>query len=118
MPLLIDCLLQSGVFGCQKQKQLMDPSENLALMTSIVRPSLLQLAEVLELADYLLMFPPSLAPSLRLHNGDTTSSSCSTLSDEDSTPHVSRSNSYGRAENDATAAAVKAPDGSYDIYLR
>lgn len=40
---------------------------------------------------------------------NNTSSSCSTLSDEDSTPHVSRSNSYGRSED---------PDGSYDIYLR
>ncbi len=56
-------------------------------------------------------------------NNDTTSSSCSTLSDEDSTPHVSRSNSYGRSEGDvgngSAFSAAKAPhDGSYDIYLR
>lgn len=59
-------------------------------------------------------------------NNDTTSSSCSTLSDEDSTPHVSRSNSYGRSENDNTNGSfnnnVQTPppthDGSYDIYLR
>ena len=61
----------------------------------------------------------------RLHNGDTSSSSCSTLSDEDSTPHVSRSNSYGRSENDQQGQGQSqgqqgAPhDGSYDcIYLR
>ena len=57
----------------------------------------------------------------RLHNGDTSSSSCSTLSDEDSTPHVSRSNSYGRSENDQQGGHQGAPphDGSYDcIYLR
>jgi len=38
----------------------------------------------------------------RLHLHDDSSdesSSCSTLSDEDSTPHVSRSNSYGRSED-------------------
>ena len=33
----------------------------------------------------------------RLHSEDS-EDSCSTLSDEDSTPHVSRSNSYGRSE--------------------
>ena len=54
--------------------------------------------------------------NFRLHNGDTSSSSCSTLSDEDSTPHVSRSNSYGRSENDNGNGG--AHDGSYDIYLR
>ncbi|XP_059082791.1 uncharacterized protein LOC131880234 isoform X3 [Tigriopus californicus] len=54
------------------------------------------------------------------HTQDMTSSSCSTLSDEDSTPHVSRSNSYGKTEetNQGYASSTKITnDGSYDIYL-
>ena len=56
-------------------------------------------------------------------------SSCSTLSDEDPTPNVSRSNSYGRPEESPAALSVAPPpaaavrylndgSGAYDIYLR
>ena len=54
----------------------------------------------------------------RLHSEDS-DGSCSTLSDEDSTPHVSRSNSYGRSEensfNDSYGGGQE--DTTYDIYL-
>ena len=51
----------------------------------------------------------------RLNQDQTNnSSSCSTLSDEDSTPHVSRSNSYGKGEEDPNMTF----NGAYDIYLR
>jgi len=47
----------------------------------------------------------------RLHHSEESDESCSTLSDEDSTPHVSRSNSYGRSEENSFN------DTTYDIYL-
>jgi hypothetical protein len=47
------------------------------------------------------------------------SSSCSTLSDEDTTPHVSRTNSYGRAEDSSVTFTTRSfPNEAYDIYLR
>lgn len=62
-------------------------------------------------------------------NSEDSEESCSTLSDEDSTPHVSRSNSYGRNEDNSFAASGAAAgpadeelspaydDTTYDIYL-
>lgn len=54
-------------------------------------------------------------------NSEDSEDSCSTLSDEDSTPHVSRSNSYGRSEtNDNQQAGYNCSqqdDTTYDIYL-
>ena len=52
----------------------------------------------------------------RLNN--EASSSCSTLSDEDSTPLVSRSNSYGRQDESNQQQQQRLNDGAYDIYLR
>lgn len=57
----------------------------------------------------------------RLHSEDS-EDSCSTLSDEDSTPHVSRSNSYGRSEENSFANPDESfnkneEDTTYDIYL-
>ena len=57
----------------------------------------------------------------RLHSEDS-EDSCSTLSDEDSTPHVSRSNSYGRSETETGTGpgagySGQQDDTTYDIYL-
>ena len=54
----------------------------------------------------------------RLNSEDSDGDTCSTLSDEDSTPHVSRSNSYGRSEdNQTTGYSQVQDDTTYDIYL-
>lgn len=51
-------------------------------------------------------------------NSEDSDDTCSTLSDEDSTPHVSRSNSYGRSEdNQAGYTCQQQDDTTYDIYL-
>ena len=53
-------------------------------------------------------------------NSEDSEDSCSTLSDEDSTPHVSRSNSYGRSETELGAGSgygAQQDDTTYDIYL-
>merc|ERR1719297_269073 len=55
-------------------------------------------------------------------NSEDSEDSCSTLSDEDSTPHVSRSNSYGRSEdntfnNQDESYCNQQDDTTYDIYL-
>eukprot|EP00090_Calanus_glacialis_P001956 TRINITY_DN11459_c0_g1_i1.p1 TRINITY_DN11459_c0_g1~~TRINITY_DN11459_c0_g1_i1.p1 ORF type:complete len:1431 (-),score=227.73 TRINITY_DN11459_c0_g1_i1:552-4844(-) len=54
-------------------------------------------------------------------NSEDSEDSCSTLSDEDSTPHVSRSNSYGRSEdntfNNPDESYNQQDDTTYDIYL-
>jgi hypothetical protein len=60
-------------------------------------------------------------------NSEDSEESCSTLSDEDSTPHVSRSNSYGRSEDNSFASLTATgpadeemsayDDTTYDIYL-
>ena len=60
-------------------------------------------------------------------NSEDSEESCSTLSDEDSTPHVSRSNSYGRSEDNSFASVAVVgtadeemsayEDTTYDIYL-
>ena len=57
----------------------------------------------------------------RLGNSEDSEDSCSTLSDEDSTPHVSRSNSYGRSEDNTFNTTEEYSAGqdktTYDIYL-
>ena len=56
-------------------------------------------------------------------NSEDSDDTCSTLSDEDSTPHVSRSNSYGRSETDnqqqqnSGYTCTQQDDTTYDIYL-
>ena len=55
-------------------------------------------------------------------NSEDSEESCSTLSDEDSTPHVSRSNSYGRSEDNTFNTTEEErfqgqEDTTYDIYL-
>ena len=52
-------------------------------------------------------------------NSEDSEDSCSTLSDEDSTPHVSRSNSYGRSEENSFNHGEERgeDDTTYDIYL-
>ena len=56
-------------------------------------------------------------------NSEDSEESCSTLSDEDSTPHVSRSNSYGRSEDNTFNTTEEErfnggqDDTTYDIYL-
>ena len=61
----------------------------------------------------------------RLHSEDSEADTVSTLSDEDSTPHVSRSNSYGRSEDNGGQVTgggggytvAHQDDTTYDIYL-
>ena len=63
----------------------------------------------------------------RLHSEDSEADTVSTLSDEDSTPHVSRSNSYGRSEDNGGQVSgggggggytvAHQDDTTYDIYL-
>ena len=63
----------------------------------------------------------------RLHSEDSEADTVSTLSDEDSTPHVSRSNSYGRSEDNGGQVpgggggggytVAHQDDTTYDIYL-